>query len=310
MLYFQLFFISLIYIENKCLYDAIRDLKRDNFFLAKGRIEHGSIASKDVLVRDLPSEPLKLISYIDSAVLFLVSPIHLDWQISRPVSGESSIPKSMALPQTIPTFSGLPGLSLCFHSDVVLYSNLSLCFRTYFVFKFVIVFSDLLFCCRICHCVFGLILLSNLSLCFRTYFVFKFVIVFSDFVFEFVIVFSDLLFCCRICRCFFWLVILFSNLSLCFLTCDFVFEFVIVFSDLFCCRICHCVFGLILFSNLSLCFLTYCFVVEFVVVFSDLLFCFRICRCVFWLVILALFFLTCYFVFEFVVVFSDFIVFF
>ncbi len=75
---FSTFFISLIYIENKCLYDAIRDLKRDNFFLAKGRIEHGSIASKDVLVRDLPSEPLKLISYIDSAVLFLVSPIHLD----------------------------------------------------------------------------------------------------------------------------------------------------------------------------------------------------------------------------------------
>ncbi len=109
----------------------------------------------------------------------------------------------MALPQTIPTFSGLPGLSLWFHSDVVLYSNLSLCFRTYFVVEFVIVFSDL-FCCRICHCVFGLILFSNLSLCFRT---------------------------------------LFSNLSLCFLTYCFVVEFVVVFSDLlFCFRICHCVF--------------------------------------------------------------------
>ncbi len=37
---------------------------------------------------------------------------------------------------------------------------------------------------------------------------------------------------CLNCRCVFWLVILFSNLSLCFLTCYFVFEFVIVFSDL------------------------------------------------------------------------------
>ncbi len=259
--------------------------------LAKGRIEHGSIASKDVLVHDLPSEPLKLICYIDSAVLFLVSPIHLDSQISRPVSGESSIPKSMALPQTIPTFSGLPGLSLCFHSDVVLYSNLSLCFLTYFIVEFVIVFSDL-FCCRICHCFFWLVILfSSLSLCFLT----------CDCVFEFVVVFSDL-FCCRICRCFF--------------RTYFVFKFVIVFSGLlFCCRICRCFFWLvILFSNLSLFFLACYFVVEFVVVFSDLWFCFRICHCFFWLVILlsnlSLFFLTCYFVFEFVVVFSDFIVFF
>ncbi len=61
---------------------------------------------------------------------------------------------------------------------------------------------------------------------------------------------------CLICRCVFWLVVLFSDLSLCFLTCCFVFGFVIVFSDLFCFRICHCVFWLvIMFSGLLFCFL-------------------------------------------------------
>ncbi len=50
----------------------------------------------------------------------------------------------------------------------------------------------------------------------------------------------------------------------------------LVFSDLlFCFRICHCVFWLvILFSNLSLCFLTCYNVFGIVVVFSELLFCF------------------------------------
>ncbi len=51
--------------------------------------------------------------------------------------------------------------------------------------------------------------------------------------------------------------------------------FVFVFSDLFCFRICCCVFWLvILFSNLSLCFLTCYNVFGIVVVFSELLFCF------------------------------------
>ncbi len=53
--------VFLIYIENRCLYDAIRDLKREKKSLSKGRIEHGSIVLKDVLAYDLPSEPLKLI---------------------------------------------------------------------------------------------------------------------------------------------------------------------------------------------------------------------------------------------------------
>ncbi len=75
------------------------------------------------------------------------------------------------------------------------------------------------------------------------------------------------------------------------------------------CLICRCVFWLvILFSNLSLCFLTCYFVFEFVVVFSDLLFCFRICRCVFWIVILffrfAFAFVICYFVFRIVICFA------
>ncbi len=75
------------------------------------------------------------------------------------------------------------------------------------------------------------------------------------------------------------------------------------------CLICHCVFWIvILFSNLSLCFLTCYFVFEFVIVFSDLLFCFRICHCVFWIVILffifAFAFVICYFVFRIVFCFA------
>ncbi len=48
------------------------------------------------------------------ALVSIIPPVHLDGQLFRPVSGESSIPKPMALPQTIPTFSGLSELSLCF----------------------------------------------------------------------------------------------------------------------------------------------------------------------------------------------------
>ncbi len=72
----------------------------------------------------------------------------------------------MALPQTIPTFSGLSDLSLCF-LIVVLVSDLSLCFLTcYFVFKFVIVFSDFImfsdFCfVLICICVCNLFCFQN-----------------------------------------------------------------------------------------------------------------------------------------------------
>ncbi len=40
---------------------------------------------------------------------------------------------------------------------------------------------------------------------------------------------------CLICRCVFWLVILFSDLSLCFLTCYNVFGIVVVFSELLFC---------------------------------------------------------------------------
>ncbi len=60
--------------ENKCLYNAIRDLKS----LAKGRIEPGLIDSKGILARNLSSEPLQLMCYMDFTVLFLVSRIHLD----------------------------------------------------------------------------------------------------------------------------------------------------------------------------------------------------------------------------------------
>jgi len=97
--------------------------------------------------------------------------------IYHPVSGESSIPRPMALPQTIPTFSGLSDLSLCF---------LTCCFV------------------QICRCVFWLILFSNLSLCFLTcYNVFWIVVVFSDFFFfRFAFAFVICYFVFRIVICF------------------------------------------------------------------------------------------------------------
>ncbi len=41
-------------------------------------IEPGSIASKDILARDLPSELLKLMCYIDSTVVSVIPPLYLD----------------------------------------------------------------------------------------------------------------------------------------------------------------------------------------------------------------------------------------
>ncbi len=38
----------------------------------------GLNASKDILARDLPSELLKLIYYVDSAILCVIPPIYLD----------------------------------------------------------------------------------------------------------------------------------------------------------------------------------------------------------------------------------------
>ncbi len=45
---FNFLIISFIFIENKCLSDAIWDLKREKKSSAKGRIELGSIASKSM----------------------------------------------------------------------------------------------------------------------------------------------------------------------------------------------------------------------------------------------------------------------
>ncbi len=45
---FNFFIIFFIFIENKCLSDAIWDLKREKKSSAKGRFELGSIASKSM----------------------------------------------------------------------------------------------------------------------------------------------------------------------------------------------------------------------------------------------------------------------
>ncbi len=76
-------------------------------------------------------------------------------------------------------------------SAVSIYSQTNGAVSNYtYLFRFVwivVVFSDLLFCFRICHCVFWLVILfSNLSLCFLTcYNVFGIVVVFSELLFCF-----------------------------------------------------------------------------------------------------------------------------
>ncbi len=63
--------VSLISIENKCLYYGIRDLKRKKKSLVKGELEPGSTVLKDKLARDLPSAPLELVYYISTLLFYL-----------------------------------------------------------------------------------------------------------------------------------------------------------------------------------------------------------------------------------------------
>ncbi len=111
--------------------------------LAKGGLEPGLNVLKGLQARDLPSASLELIYYIDSAVVSFIASVHLDWQLSRPVSGESSIPKPMVLPQTVPTFSGLSDLSLCFLTCYFVFEFVIV--TCYNVFWIVVVFSDFSF---------------------------------------------------------------------------------------------------------------------------------------------------------------------
>ncbi len=41
-------------------------------------LEPGSTVLKDILARDLPSAPLELVYYVDSAVVSVIPPVHLD----------------------------------------------------------------------------------------------------------------------------------------------------------------------------------------------------------------------------------------
>ncbi len=59
---FNFFIISLIFIENKCLSDAIWDLKREKKSLAKGGFELGSIASKSIYTTETDAELLSFFS--------------------------------------------------------------------------------------------------------------------------------------------------------------------------------------------------------------------------------------------------------
>ncbi len=111
---------------------------------------------KDVQAHNVSATPPENHNMWLSSIYVLVStivPVHLDWQLFRPVSGKSSIPKPMGLPQTIPPFSGCLNCRWVFRI-VVLFFRFVLVFLTcYFVFEFVIVFYDLL-CFVNCCCVF------------------------------------------------------------------------------------------------------------------------------------------------------------
>ncbi len=172
-LYFQLFdYNNIIFIENKCLY-AIWDLKRERKKKDRPKVgsNRWSIASKRHVTRFTICATGPDVS-VDSAVLLLVPPV--PW-----LTDVSSSQRWVIYSQT---------------NGAV--SNYTYLFR--FVW-FVVVFSDLLFCFRICRCVFWLVILfSNLSLCF-------------------------------------WLVIMFSELLLCFLNCYFVFYICICVCNLLFC---------------------------------------------------------------------------
>ncbi len=157
---FNLLIISLIFIENKCLYDAIWDWKGREKKSSARRWDRTAGRSRQkrhdlwftICVTGADTS-------VDSVVLLVV--LSVPW-LTDVSSNQRWVIYSqpMALSQTIPTSSGLSELSLCF-------------LTCYFVFEFVIVFSDLLFCFRICHCVFWLVIMF----------------------FGIVVVFSELLFC-------------------------------------------------------------------------------------------------------------------
>ncbi len=151
---FNFLIISFIFIENKCLYDAIWDLKRERKKKIGQRRDRttGRPRQKD-MTPDLPSAPLKLTPQFTLLCFF--------WFCTPWLTDVSSSQRWVIYSKT---------------NGAV--SNYTYLFR--FVW-FVVVFSDLLFCFRICRCVFWLVILfSNLSLCFLTcYNVFGIVVVFS-----------------------------------------------------------------------------------------------------------------------------------
>ncbi len=64
--------VSLISIENKYLYDGIRDLKKERKKVWQ------KAGLRYTQSRDLSSTPLQSVCYIDSAVLCVIPPVHLD----------------------------------------------------------------------------------------------------------------------------------------------------------------------------------------------------------------------------------------
>ncbi len=138
----------------KWLYDAIQDLKRER----KKKLGQmwdqtaGRSRQRDMTC-NLPSVPLELMT-LQALLCFLWFFLYLDWQMSRPIRG-------------------------------VIYSQTNGAVSNYtYLFRFVwivVVFSDLLFCFRICHCVFWIVIL---------FFIFAFAFVICYFVFKIVFCFA------------------------------------------------------------------------------------------------------------------------
>ncbi len=166
--------ISLIFIENKCLYDAIWGLKRERKKKVRPIGQRRDRTTGRSRQKDHDTRfnicATGADASADSAVLLLVLP--LPW-----LTDVSSSQQWVIYSQT---------------NGAV--SNYTYLFR--FVW-FVIVFSDLLFCFWICHCVFWLVIMfSELLLCFlNCYFVFYICI------------------CVVICYFVFWIVICFALLG-------------------------------------------------------------------------------------------------
>ncbi len=141
MLYFQLFDYFLNFYWKQMPLRCDTRFEKEKKSLSKGGIEPGSIASKKVLVHDLPYEPFKL-KCLMTAVLCVIPPVHLV---------QSAV--SHLFPNSNYTYLFRFVWFVCVFWLVVVFSDFIFCFRfsfefiiCYFVFRIVICFALLGHC--------------------------------------------------------------------------------------------------------------------------------------------------------------------